>query len=64
MQAIEPKKMIKHADYKKPIQQRAAIEALLDELIRQQISAHHTDVITFQRRIIKQGVPAHVSLPP
>jgi len=40
MQAIELKKIVKPADYKKPIQQRVAIEALLDEFIRQQISSH------------------------
>lgn len=53
MQAIELKKTIKPADYGNPIPQRAAIEALLDELIRQQISPDQPEVITFHKRIIK-----------
>ncbi len=46
-------KTIKPDDYGKPIQKRAAIEALLDEFVRQQISPDHPEVITFQKRIIK-----------
>jgi transposase len=53
IQAIELKKIMKLADYEKPLKARAKIEVLFDELIRQKISPDHPEVITFQKRIIK-----------
>ncbi|MET3113207.1 hypothetical protein AAKU52_000929, partial [Pedobacter sp. CG_S7] len=53
MQAIELKKIIMPGDYGNPIQERARIEALLDELTRQKVSPGHVEVITFQKRILK-----------
>ncbi|MGJ1274230.1 IS66 family transposase [Sphingobacterium siyangense] len=51
--AIQLKKTIKPDEYGTPQKQRADIEALLDQLIRQKIDPEHPEVLTFQKRIIK-----------
>ena len=53
MMAIKLKKNIEPRHYQNPIKERSDMEASLDSLLRKNIDSGHTEVITFQKRIIK-----------